>query len=108
ASSRWLECPGSVQLAERMPDDDVSLPSATGTAAHQLAEECLKTGRYPARYKGKRYHVDGFDIEVDDAMVYGVTLYVKYCNLLHSPGDMRWIELDVTKWMTTLHPWFGG
>lgn len=41
SADRWMNCPGSVQLSEGMPDSK-SEHAALGTKAHDLAELCLK------------------------------------------------------------------
>lgn len=41
---RWWNCPGSVALVATLPEQAESSYAAEGTAAHELAEQCLRTG----------------------------------------------------------------
>lgn len=43
---RWSQCPGSVALSAGLPDSSSSY-AREGTAAHELAEECLRSGCAP-------------------------------------------------------------
>lgn len=52
-SSRWLNCPGSIRIAEMSPKQQSSVFAMQGTAAHDLAEKCLMGNlRTAASYKG--------------------------------------------------------
>lgn len=51
ASKRWMNCPGSIALEADYPDEE-SVYAAEGSAAHALAETCLRNGTNPAQYKG--------------------------------------------------------
>jgi hypothetical protein len=43
AASRWMSCPGSIALYDELPKNNkVKTYAEEGTAAHQLAEYCLK------------------------------------------------------------------
>ena len=44
--TRWINCPASVSLGADMPNKS-SKYAVEGTAAHQLAEDCLLSGRNP-------------------------------------------------------------
>lgn len=41
---RWWNCPGSVALLETLPPQPQSPYASEGTAAHELAEKCLREG----------------------------------------------------------------
>lgn len=41
-AKNWLACPGKIKMCEGLPEEEESLPARTGTAAHGLAEACLK------------------------------------------------------------------
>jgi len=74
-SHRWMECPGSVQLIEKLPPQlkrKSSWHADQGTAAHALGELCLKTRRTPKGYMNKE--IAGF--EVDQDMVEAVDVYL--------------------------------
>ena len=44
SSERWMQCPGSVALSERLPEQESSEFAAEGSAAHAVAEKCLREG----------------------------------------------------------------
>ena len=80
-AKRWLTCPGSVALSEGMPNKS-SKYAIEGTAAHQLAEECLLSGGSPYDFLGGGCVTieddDGFQVEyeVTDKMADGVMWYL--------------------------------
>ena len=41
-SSKWLNCPGSVQAEEKYPPQGSSIFALEGTMAHEVADLCLK------------------------------------------------------------------
>ena len=51
SSKRWMECPGSVRLSEGMPNES-SAYAEEGTAAHALAEMCLRQDRDAFEFVG--------------------------------------------------------
>lgn len=47
SSHRWMSCPGSIRLIETLPERERSRSSRyaeEGTAAHRVAEECIRRG----------------------------------------------------------------
>lgn len=42
AAERWLNCPGSIKLSQRLPDEPRSPYALEGTRAHELAERILR------------------------------------------------------------------
>lgn len=95
---RWLNCPGSVNLAKGLPPSKSSIYAATGTVAHMLGEQALN--RYisadpmnGAPYSelqdevGRSYVESDFEIEVTEEMAEAVEVYldavidlhIKYC-----------------------------
>lgn len=75
ASSRWINCPGSVPLSEGVPEK-TSIYAAEGTVAHALAEDCLRLELDPGVFLGEKRSQDGFDFEICPEMVEGVRLYL--------------------------------
>jgi hypothetical protein len=70
-ASRWIACPGSVRLSKGMPN--VSSPFAQeGTAAHELSEKCLASGKNAIEFEGEE--IEGFT--VDEDMAEAVQVYV--------------------------------
>lgn len=79
---RWWNCPGSVALIKKAPEQEKSFAAAEGTGAHELAEKALKivkTGATMDIYAeiGKTSMVDGHEIEITEEMVDGVIVYLK-------------------------------
>jgi hypothetical protein len=72
-AKRFMACPGSIRLSEGIPRRD-SVFSAEGTAAHELAEKCLRTGFDAAKYLGEKIG----EFEVTDEMAVAVQSYVDY------------------------------
>lgn len=81
SAKRWFACPGSVRLAATVPN--TSSPAAReGTAAHQLAEDCLTNDEslaflpQAAPLIGEVYEVDGEGIVVTQEMADAVQVYL--------------------------------
>ena len=77
SSSRWMSCPGSVELSKGI----VELPSefaAEGTAAHELAERVLRTDLHPSNWLGEKIEASGFTFTVGEEMVEAVQMYVDF------------------------------
>lgn len=71
SASRWMTCPGSVKLSEGMANTS-SVFAREGTAAHELAEMCLRQNRSAESFIGDE--IEGF--EVDEEMAEAVQVYV--------------------------------
>lgn len=74
SAHRWMLCPGAPRLEEQAPPDEGSEYAAEGTAAHALAEMCLRTDSWPCDHLGEE--VEGFEVTKD--MADAVTVYVRY------------------------------
>lgn len=101
AASRWMSCPGSIRLSEGAVD----VPSrfaAEGTAAHQLAETCLRDGTDAIKRLGETIAANGFDFIVDGEMVDGVQLHIDYVRAQIEPGDE--VEYESRIDLTHVHP----
>lgn len=58
-ASRWLKCPGSIQLSDMVPPEPESRFAAEGTVAHEVLETLLKNNvPYTAARALKRKHGD--------------------------------------------------
>ncbi len=92
---RWMRCPGSVAAAAALQDEprSTSVAAEEGTAAHELAEWCLRC-HAPARLYGRR-HIHG--VEITDEMRDAVQLYVDtvWTCLRASPLRQLWVEQRV-------------
>jgi hypothetical protein len=70
-ASRWIACPGSVRLSKGMPNVS-SVFAQEGTAAHELADKCLTTGKNAIEFEGDIFE----EHEVDEDMAEAVQVYV--------------------------------
>ena len=78
SAERWIACPGSVALSAQCPKSPTNIYAAEGTVAHALAEALVtdKIDDLELMTKtGSIVKEEGFDIEVTDEMIDGVTLY---------------------------------
>ncbi len=105
---RWMKCPGSVRASEGMPDESSDY-AKEGTAAHELAAECLEQNLDPMDAYGKVYEVEGKKFRVNDDMAEAVQVYVDevrdYAKL--GGGGELFVEQQLDE-LQTLHPDFGG
>jgi len=53
SAERWFNCPGSVALIPKAPEEEPSKYAEQGTAAHWVLEECLGTDEDPQDYVGE-------------------------------------------------------
>lgn len=104
AAHRWLKCPGSIAMSEGISETP-SVFAAEGTAAHQLAEACLRGGFDADRFEGHAINIhaaepypvrglkaDGVSIfEVADEMIDAVQVYLDVCNELRETST----EFDI-------------
>lgn len=79
ASARNWACPGALRLIANMdvPDKE-SEASAWGTAAHQIAEKCLREGKDAADFIGTVETTKERTVEVDDELAETAQVYVDY------------------------------
>lgn len=98
SAHRWMACPGSVALCEKVPN--YSSPAADeGTDAHQLAEICLKSDT------DANEHIDEVMEKgnvVDEDMADAVQLYLNTVRDDLKPGDELMIEHKFN--LAKLHP----
>lgn len=76
SSSRWLACPGSVELSKGIVEPPSEF-AAEGTAAHELAELVLRTELNTSNWMGEKIEASGFTFEVTEEMVGAVQSYVE-------------------------------
>lgn len=104
ASSRWINCPGSINAIQHALDAGIIEPSkgsiytAEGTAAHELGEDALNGERIDA-FIGTVIEVDEmFAIEITREMVDYVQVYVDYVRT--HKGDLRVEQrVEFTDWV---------
>lgn len=79
---RIIKCPGSRALCAKAGKEPPRKESAEGSVAHEVASDHLLDPEnpklLPSRRLGEIIRQEGFDIEVDEEMVDGVMVYVRY------------------------------
>ena len=81
SAHRWLNCPGSIKAESEMPEPPESEFASEGSAAHHLAEVCLKDGKSTTGFLGCAFP-EFPDNQVDQEMVDYVQEYVDYVKVL--------------------------
>lgn len=76
-AANWA-CPGRLAMIADIPDPPESEAAAWGTAAHQLAEKCLREGTVPEFYDGQVEKTASHEFEVDDELISCASVYVDY------------------------------
>lgn len=90
---RWMACPASARMEFGRPES-TNQYAELGTAAHELAEECLSDSFDPGDFLGVT--LNGFT--VDDEMAEEVGKYVNYVRSL--PGEMLVEQrVDFSPWV---------
>lgn len=84
ASKRWLSCPGSIALCDKVPPQADSSYAIEGTNAHTLGEKCLKEGKDAAHFIGKSLKGRDGNFKVDEEMAEAVQVYVTEVTALMS------------------------
>ncbi|MEO1042356.1 MAG: DUF2800 domain-containing protein [Pseudomonadota bacterium] len=82
---RWMACPASVDL-EADYHTEPGEAAAEGTAAHFVAETCLKEDREAISCLGQVIEVDGYKIKITEDFADFVQQYVDYVRSL--PGSL--------------------
>lgn len=117
AAERWFECPGSIRASEGVPDTSSAFADE-GTAAHELAHRCSRTGFDADRFAGMFVNLDlvqsmvpvtpkpigARSFEVTDEMADAVQQYLDYTReLTNAHGaeteyeqwtDLSWVGVE--------------
>lgn len=92
SSHRWINCPGSINLSQEMPDTS-SVYADEGTAAHTVAERALRKGLNADVWLDTIIKVGDQDITVTEEMCDAVQVYLDFVRaLLSEPGRKLMIE----------------
>ena len=76
-ADRWVLCPGSVKQESYYPNKS-SKYADWGTAAHELADICLKSGEDAEDHLNRTFFVNGDPYQVDMEMADCVNTYIAY------------------------------
>mgnify|MGYP003633051515 FL=1 len=104
---RWMPCPGSVNAEKDYPRD-TNKYAAQGTAAHELAEKCLRVGQDAKKFIGKKIKVEGMTFEVDGEMARGVQLYLDVVREDRNYMKTNKIHIETKVDLTKVHPGLFG
>lgn len=109
SAKRFLECPASVGLGWGVVDDE-SEHASLGTAAHSLAEQCLKAGVDAWEVIGAKVSMarDVDDVVVDKDMADAVQVYLDFVRSEFPDQNQgnTWVERRF--WCPSLHDLFYG
>jgi len=95
ATARNVNCPGALTLAQFAPPQRESIHSARGTACHQIAEKCLRTGVDASTFLDTVEKTKEREIEIDEELVNSAQEYVDYVRMargVFEPVDTWWVE----------------
>ncbi len=104
SAERWMNCPGSVALLKtlELPATDEPEYRTQGTAAHEAAAECLRTGADAWEVVGQKFG----DVECDTEMAEAVQVFIDTCRpMLAIPEAKFYIE---RKMSSRAHPLMFG
>ena len=86
---RWLNCPGSIQLSETVPEQPSSKAAIKGIAAHKLGELALMGKGEAQTFLDREITLDdGSSYLVDQDMIDGVEVYVDYVRQQSKLGEL--------------------
>lgn len=88
-SERWMNCPGSVASEEKVPASAGSSPYAReGTAAHEVAEMALNSGKDAIDFIGEMIVVEEHPIEVTEEMCDAVQVFLSHVRKVARGGQL--------------------
>lgn len=102
---RWIACPGSIRTGAGIPNKS-SRYADEGTAAHQLAERCLRDGSDAASHIGGIESVRGVAHVVEEGMAEAVQVFLGIVRTHRAPGDALLIERRFD--LSSIHPGMFG
>ena len=98
ATARNMFCPGALALNREAPPGGEREAAAWGTCCHQVAEQCLETGKDAVDYFGEEQQCGRFSFTIDDEMAATAQEYLDYCRKLidENPKCQWWAEENYT------------
>jgi hypothetical protein len=88
SSARHFQCPGALALSQTAPAGKESIHAARGTAAHEVAEFCLRHGGQCVEHTGLTVRTKEHEIEVDEEIADSAQMYVDYVRSAADGGDV--------------------
>lgn len=92
STARNWRCSGALALGRTAPPEKESIHAATGTAVHQLAERCLRTGADPFDFEGTIEQTKTRTIDIGDEECESAAVYVGYVRERVAQGGILQIE----------------
>lgn len=103
STERNWACPGALALTMNLPER-TSEAADWGTACHQVAEKCLRSGKDAADFIGTTEKGKEYSFEVDDEMAETAQMYVDYVRARIVQGTQYKIEQKFS--LASLNPPF--
>lgn len=94
SAHRWIACPASVSESRGLPNK-TSQAAEEGTAAHELAEFCLRDGSNPRDNLGKTFN----SFVVNEEMADAISRYIDFCRALPQGRSHVEQRLDFSLWV---------
>lgn len=108
-AKQWINCAGSITLCDKVPERPSSPYANEGTAAHELAKDCLEQGKLASNFKGKIYVVEDQEFEVNEDMIDAVQTYLAVVRAdTEEAGKKAEVLIEKTFDLSWLHPDIGG
>lgn len=107
SAHRWLECPGSINLAIHR-GDETSVYAAEGTFAHDIAARCLCTNKPASTWLGREDTVEGHKFTVTQEMADAIQVYLDATLGEVEAGDEDWVEMPLLAPLQKIDPDLGG
>uniref|UniRef100_A0A6H1ZXJ4 PD-(D/E)XK nuclease superfamily protein n=1 Tax=viral metagenome TaxID=1070528 RepID=A0A6H1ZXJ4_9ZZZZ len=76
SSKRWMNCPGALRLCLQFPSPESSEYAMEGTAAHELASNCLANNQDAHEWVGEPIEVEDRIFPVTEEMAENVQVYL--------------------------------
>lgn len=97
---RWLECPGSINLTDKLEAQGKRVhrtnpAAAEGTAAHLVLSSCLEDGSDAHEMRGMMIEVGDWSFEVDDEMVEGVQMTLDFVRERCVRAELEGFEVEL-------------
>ena len=97
STARNVQCPGALALSVSIPEGPESIHAARGTACHQIAEKCLRTGVDADSFLGEIEKTKSHEIEIDEELANSAQEYVDYVR--SRLGHDRYAGSENTLWI---------
>lgn len=89
SASRWMNCPGSIEMVELYEDEDTGNPFAhEGTILHGIMEDCLRHNRDPYDWLDEVVPLSRYRDERDFDQDFELTITEELCDMLIDGLDM--------------------